>query len=214
MSVPNWKPAFAREAVTATDAAQLGAPAGGSLSLHPGSAVSNGQLAVLALLATAGMLFAGFASAYLVRREGTDWNREPLPTILIFTTIVLLSSSATIEISRSALRRGERTLALLWAATTTLLGLAFLVGQLDAWQQLAARGLYLSSGPYSSFFYVLTAMHGLHLCGGIVVLAYLVWRISRSRGDRGVIDVFRNCATYWHFVGGVWLLLYLLLRLY
>ena len=95
-----------------------------------------------------------------------------------------------------------------------MLGLAFLAGQLDAWQQLAAQGVYLPSGPYSSFFYVLTAAHGLHLGGGIVVLLYLLWRMRRARQDRGVSEVFRNCATYWHFVGGVWVLLYLLLRLY
>jgi cytochrome c oxidase subunit 3 len=207
------KQTLAREAAISSDAAEMELHAG-SFSLHSGSPVSNGQLAVLAVLATAGMLFAGFASAYLVRREGTDWNREPLPAILIFSTIVLLTSSATMEISRSALKRGDTTVALLWAGTTAFLGLTFLAGQLDAWQQLAARGLYLPSGPYSSFFYVLTAAHGLHLFGGIVALAYLLWRISRSGRDRGIIDVFRNCATYWHFVGGVWVLLYLLLRLY
>jgi cytochrome c oxidase subunit 3 len=185
-----------------------------SIALHAPAPASKGQLTVLALLATAGMLFAGFASAYLVRREGSDWNREPLPTILIFSTIVLLISSATLEISRSALKRGEKTVALLWAATTTLLGFAFLAGQLDAWSQLAARGLYLPSGPYSSFFYVLTAAHGLHLCGGIVALGYLLWRMSRSGYDRGIEDIFGNCATYWHFVGGVWVLLYFLLRTY
>ena len=203
-----------REAVKRHHGERLELVAAESAYLPSGSAVSNGQLALLALLATAGMLFAGFASAYLVRREGTDWNREPLPTILIFTTIILLVSSITIEVSRSALRRGETTVALLWAGTTTLLGLAFLAGQWDAWRQLAARGLYLPTSPYSSFFYMLTAAHGLHLFGGIIVLAYLFWRMARSEKGRGVTSVFRNCATYWHFVGGVWLLLYLLLRLY
>jgi cytochrome c oxidase subunit 3 len=186
----------------------------GSIALHAPAPASKGQLTVLVLLATAGMLFAGFASAYLVRREGSDWNREPLPTILIFSTIVLLMSSITLEISRSAQKRNERTVSLLWAATTTLLGFAFLAGQLDAWSQLAARGLYLPSGPYSSFFYVLTAAHGLHLCGGIVALAYLLWRMWRSQRDGGINDIFRNCATYWHFVGGVWVLLYILLSSY
>jgi cytochrome c oxidase subunit III len=72
----------------------------------------------------------------------------------------------------------------------------------------------LPSGPYSAFVYVLTAMHGLHLLGGIVGLSYLLWRLARSERVEQVADVVRNCATYWHFVGGVWLLLYLLLRLY
>jgi cytochrome c oxidase subunit 3 len=186
----------------------------GALSLRPSPSVTNGQLAVLGILATAGMLFAGFASAYLVRREGADWNREPLPTILIFTTAILIISSGTLEISRSALKRGDRIVALLWAGTTTFLGLAFLAGQYDAWQQLAARGLYLPSGPYSAFVYLLTAAHGLHLLGGIVGLCYLLWRLAPSEQRAGTGNVFRNCATYWHFVGAVWILLYLLLRLY
>jgi cytochrome c oxidase subunit 3 len=180
----------------------------------PGSTASTGQLAVLAILATASMLFAGFASAYLVRREGMDWVRQPLPTILIFTTLILLISSGTLEVSQAALRRRELTVARLWTATTLVLGLAFLAGQLDAWRQLVAQGVYLPSGPYGSFFYVLTAVHGLHLSGGLVALGYLLWRLRRSKRDAGVADVFRNCATYWHFVGGVWLFLYLLLRLY
>ena len=177
-------------------------------------AASNGQLTLLAVLATAGMLFAGFASAYLVRREGTDWVREPLPRILIFSTMVLLASSVTIEIARSALKRGEAAVALWWSGTTTVLGLAFLAGQLDAWRQLAARGVYMPTGPYGSFFYVLTAAHGLHLSGGIIVLCYLLWRLWRSGAQRKLLDVFRNCATYWHFVGGVWVLLYLVLLRY
>lgn len=186
----------------------------GTLALPSPSPVTNGQLAILGILATAGMLFAGFASAYLVRREGADWNHEALPTILIFTTLILLISSGTLEIARSAMKRGDRAVALLWTATTTFLGLAFLAGQFDAWQQLAARGLYLPTGPYSAFVYLLTAIHGLHLLGGIVSLCYLLWRMARSERVGQVADVLKNCATYWHFVGGVWLLLYLLLRLY
>ena len=203
-----------REEVETAEAVELALPPASAVAVQSGPAVSTGQLTVLALLATVGMLFAGFASAYLVRREGSDWVRQPLPTILVFSTLVLLVSSVTIEISRSALRRGESAAGLWWAATTTVLGLAFLAAQLDAWQQLAAQGVYLQSGPYSSFFYVLTAAHGLHLGGGIVVLSYLLWRMRRAGKDRGVSEVFRNCATYWHFVGGVWVLVYLLLLLY
>jgi cytochrome c oxidase subunit III len=203
----------ARGEIPAHDTAAMN-PRTGTVALPSSSPVTNGQLAILGILATAGMLFAGFASAYLVRREGADWNREALPTILIFTTLTLLISSGTLEIARSAIKSGDRSVALLWAGTTTFLGLAFLAGQFDAWQQLAARGLYLPSGPYSAFVYVLTAVHGLHLLGGIVGLSYLLWRLARSERVEQVADVVRNCATYWHFVGGVWLLLYLLLRLY
>ena len=193
---------------------EINAPAVEPLSGDVSTAVSNSQLALFAILATVGMLFAGFASAYLVRREGLDWIQEQLPAILVLNTIVLLASSATIEVSRSALRQNYSHKAILWAAVTTVLGLVFLGGQVAAWRELAARGVYLPSNPYSSFFYMLTAAHGLHLFGGIIALAYLLWRISRWHSDRNVTDVFGSCATYWHFVDGVWVLLYLLLRLY
>ena len=213
MNLNRMRAISARGESAESDTAEIN-PRTGTLALPATSPVTNGQLAVLGILATAGMLFAGFASAYLVRREGADWNREALPTILIFTTLILLISSGTLEIARSAMKRGDRTIALLWAGTTTFLGLAFLAGQFDAWQQLAARGLYLPTGPYSAFVYVLTAVHGLHLLGGILGLCYLLWRMARSERVGQVADVLKNCATYWHFVGGVWLLLYLLLRLY
>lgn len=201
--------------LTIADAAtELRLPAIDLAAADAAPSVSNSQLALCAILATVGMLFAGFASAYLVRREGLDWVQEQLPAILVLNTIVLLASSTTIEVSRAALRRGRSQKAILWAAVTTFLGLLFLAGQVDAWRQLAAQGIYLPSNPYSSFFYMLSAAHGIHLLGGIVVLAYLLWRISRSRLDGGTADVFGSCAAYWHFVGGVWVLLYLLLRTY
>ena len=185
-----------------------------ALSRDASSSVSNSQLAVFAILATMGMLFAGFASAYLVRREGLDWVQQQLPSVLVWNTVILLASSATIEISRSALRQSRSGKAVLWAAVTTILGLAFLGGQFAAWRQLEAEGVYLPSNPYSSFFYMLTAAHGLHLLGGIVALVYLLSRIVRSTSKQTVADIFGSCATYWHFVGGVWVLLYLLLRSY
>ena len=176
--------------------------------------VSTLQLTVLALLGTVSMLFAGFASAYLVRRAGTDWHHVPLPGILWFNSILLLTSSVTIEAARTAQRRGWLGGTRPWVAGSEILGLAFLAGQVVAWRQLAAQGVYLPSNPYSSFFYTLTALHGLHLLGGVLALSYLLWRISRSNGVRIDPDVLDSCATYWHFVDGLWILLYFLLLVY
>jgi cytochrome c oxidase subunit 3 len=202
------------DAVIADNAAESRASRVETLANGVATRASNSQLALCAILATVGMLFAGFASAYLVRREGLDWVQVQLPSILIVNTIVLLASSATVELSRSALLRERSRSAVLWAATTSFLGLLFLAGQFVAWEQLRAQGVYLPSDPYSSFFYMLTAAHGLHLLGGIIVLTYMLWRVARSQSDREVTDVFSSCAAYWHFVGGVWVLLYLLMRLY
>jgi cytochrome c oxidase subunit 3 len=187
------------------------------LSVHPADiagsdiAASKAQLTLLALLGTMGMLFAGFASAYLVRREGMDWAREQLPGILALNTFVLLASSAALEVARRAHRAFRSRGARRWIAAGVLLGLVFLAGQLLAWRQLTARGVYLPSSAYSSFFFMFTAVHGVHLAGGVVALAFLAWRVSRTRLQtlgQGLLD---GCVNYWHFVDVVWLLLYLLL---
>ena len=173
--------------------------------------VSRGQLAVWALLGTASMLFAGFASAYLVRRQGLDWLQVRLPGILRLDTIVLLASSAAVEGAQGAHRRGRLQDAGIWLSAATALGLAFLGGQLVAWRQLAAQGMYLPTNPYSSFFYMLTAAHGVHLVGGIAALGYLFWRVTRAGGEPLDAHTFKAGAAYWHFVDVVWVLLYALL---
>lgn len=179
-----------------------------------GDRVSAPQLLIWGILATASMLFAGFASAYLVRREGADWQPVTLPRILWFNSAVLLLSSVTVELARSAWHKGRFAVSTQWVRSSSALGVVFLAGQLVAWKQLVAQGVYLPTNPYSSFFYVLTALHGLHLLGGIAGLGYLLWRVSnasRRPVDSSVLD---SCATYWHFVDGVWVLLYLLLLFY
>ena len=177
-------------------------------------AASKEQLTVLVVLATVGMLFAGFASAYLVRREAVDWAREQLPGILVFNTLVLLASSAALEAARAAHRRGRSRDVRNWVAVGALLGLAFLGAQLVAWGQLAARGVYLPSSSYSSFFYMLTAVHGVHLAGGILALGYLLWRVSRYKLRRIEEGLLNGCVVYWHFVDSVWVFLYLFLLSY
>ena len=177
-------------------------------------AASKEQLTVLAVLATVGMLFAGFASAYLVRRQGMDWAREQLPGILVFNTCVLLASSAALEAARAAHRRHRSRNVRHWVAAGALLGLVFLGAQFVAWSQLAARGVYLPSSAYSSFFYMLTAVHGVHLAGGILALGYLLWRVSRYKLRRIEEGLLNGCVVYWHFVDGVWVFLYLFLLSY
>jgi len=128
-------------------------------------------------------------------------------------TVVLLASSLTLELSRrslAAMKSGEGPFRR-WGYVTLALGCAFLAGQFQAWRQLAARGVYLSTNPSSSFFYLLTAAHGLHLLGGIGALTYVVarargtWRVS---GKRTVVDL---TALYWHFMDGLWVYILLLL---
>ena len=96
-----------------------------------------------------------------------------------------------------------------WLAATVALGVAFLAGQLVVWRELAARGVYLATNPSSSFFYVLTAAHGVHLLGGVLALGYVVLhagRMARGRERRTALDV---TAIYWHFMDALWIYIFL-----
>ncbi|MGH9860352.1 MAG: cytochrome c oxidase subunit 3, partial [Candidatus Acidiferrales bacterium] len=116
------------------------------------------------------MFFMALTSAYLVRKGQGDWLTFQMPRILWATTAVLISSSLTVERARKLLNAGSREGFRVWWGITTMLGLLFLVGQLMAWQQLRAAGVFLSGNPSSSFFYVLSGAHGVHVIGGLFAL--------------------------------------------
>ncbi len=172
---------------------------------------NTAQLGVWALLATLSMLFAGFTSAYLVRRVGSDWQHISLPSILWFNTALLLASSITLELARAGMRRWRTDAVKGWLLATTLLGLAFLVGQLFAWRQLAAQGIFVPTSPHSSFFYMLTGVHGVHLLGSILALFFALSRVWHSHWSAAEPNALNLCATYWHFVDGLWLYLFVLM---
>jgi cytochrome c oxidase subunit 3 len=134
------------------------------------------------------------------------------PRILWVNTLILVASSFTIQAARRYLHEDQRAAFKRWWALTTGLGILFLGGQLIAWRQLARQGVFLVTNPSSSFFYVLTAAHGLHLVGGILALLYVSQRNwQRSRMSLGTAaDV---ASIYWHFMDGLWVFLLALLYL-
>lgn len=158
------------------------------------------------------MLFASFTSALIVRKGGSsDWAPIALPRILYFNTLILLASSGAFELSRRALAAGRAGQFKRWLYVTSILGVAFIGGQLAAWRELAAHGVYLSTNPSSSFFYLLTAAHGLHLLGGVVALCYLVLRAPQLGAGLKKPVAVDVTAIYWHFMDGLWIYLLLLL---
>ena len=160
-------------------------------------------------LAAIMMLFATFTSALVVRKGlSNDWRPIPLPRVLWMNTIFLITSSGTLERSRRLLSAGRQREFAPWWYVTTALGMAFITGQWLAWRELVSRGVYLASNPSSSFFYLLTAAHGVHLLGGICALLYVVLRARRSFVPRVIVDV---TAIYWHCMDGLWIYLFLLL---
>ncbi|MGH9713858.1 MAG: cytochrome c oxidase subunit 3 [Candidatus Acidiferrales bacterium] len=169
------------------------------------------------------MCFAAFISA-LVVREGasSDWRHLTLPHILYLNTLILLASSYTLEVSRRrfALEIREKKQAghatysgpRLSLYVTIALGTAFVIGQWIAWTNLAAHGLFLSTNPSSSFFYVLTAMHGLHVLGGMAGLIYMARRLARSV-TLTQANALGAAAIYWHFMGLLWVFLFMVMAI-
>jgi len=175
------------------------------------------QFGMWIFLATATMLFAAFSSAYIVRQSGTDWQYLTLPSVLWLNTLLLVVSSVSIEIARIDARNGKWRGASASVVTTALLGIAFVIGQLAAWRDLVAQGVYVPTNPYSSFFYILTGLHVLHLTAGLMFLLYVAWRIFRHKGseDSALLSTLLNLsATFWHFFGALWLYLFVLLTVF
>jgi cytochrome c oxidase subunit 3 len=155
------------------------------------------------------MSFAAFTSALMVRQGSGDWKHIVPPPVIYLNTVALLISSITLERARNRATSGSRPQlrnGLPWIVVTFVLGLFFVLGQYLVWRQLAAQGLYLATTSNSSFFYVFTVMHALHLLGGIVALTYLIAQIT-SRQGQPRWSLFDGAATYWHFMGVLWLYL-------
>jgi cytochrome c oxidase subunit 3 len=195
------------------------------------------RLGLLVALTPILMLFVSFSSAYVVRQGlptldprtnalVRDWIPVTLPKLLLINTGVLILSSVFMELARRQIK-GQAALALAesapevsvadhmkvpWLSLTLVLGLAFLLGQWMAWRQLAANGFYVATTPSSSFVYLLTGTHAIHLMGGVLALfiAGIASLLRRSVATRSiVVDV---TAWYWHFMAGLWIYILCLLE--
>jgi cytochrome c oxidase subunit III len=165
-------------------------------------------LAMLSIL----MFFMVLAAAFLVLRVENlhHWTGMRMPWVLWANTCVLLASSWTLEVARRKLQADSLSgFRQMWALTT-ILGVIFVAGQVIAWRQLAAQGVYVTSQLASSFFYVFTALHAVHLLGGICALLYVGLRkFETARISRLVAAELTSY--YWHFMDGLWLFLLALL---
>ncbi len=161
--------------------------------------------------AVACSLFALFVSAYAMRLSFTDWTPLPRPPLLMLNTALLVGASLAMQWTVHAARRDERARVRRGLAAAGLLTVAFLAGQLVVWFQLHDAGYFLSASVATAFFYLLTAAHGAHVLGGLVAwgrASLRAWR--RADPDRARLGV-ELCATYWHYLLGVWVVLYALL---
>ena len=202
-----------------------------------GARLRRARLGLICAIATVSMVFISLTSAYVVRQglptfDGAtnsyvrDWGQVQLPWVLLaINTLLLLISSLTMEFARRDIKRraalaplqsmpgislGEEK-SFPWLGVTVLLGFGFLVGQWMAWGELKARGFFVDTNPNSSFVYLLTAAHAVHLAGGIVALLWAGVTSLLHRpieGRRIVVDV---TAWYWHFMALLWIYVFALL---
>jgi cytochrome c oxidase subunit 3 len=158
------------------------------------------------------MFFMALAATFLVLRGGRNWTPVHIPAVMWINTLVLLASSATLELARQRLGQGRLTAYRnLWLLTTAL-GVGFLMGQIFAWRQLVAQGVYLANNTASSFFYIFTGLHALHLIGGVAALIFVARRnFDQAKVTRTVAAEVTSF--YWHFMDALWLFLLALLYL-
>jgi cytochrome c oxidase subunit 3 len=180
----------------------------------PGARPSSLPAATIGLgvfLAVVGSLFALLISAYLMRMHMADWSPPPAPKLLLLNTGVLIFSSIALQAAKVAAYRGQIDNVRAGLVAAGISAFAFLVGQLLAWQQLNAAGYFVATNPANAFFYLFTGLHGLHLLGGLVVLALTANKAWRGlERDRVRLSV-KLCAVYWHFLLLLWLVLFSLL---
>ena len=178
------------------------------LSVHPH------KFALWLFIVSIIMIFASLTSAFIVKQGEGSWLDYSLPSMFWFTTSVIIVSSVLLQWGYFAAKRNQFTRLTTLLAATTVLGLVFLVGQWLSWGQLVDMEVYFVGNPAGSFIYVLTGLHAFHLISGIIFLiVVLISSIKHKVHSRNLVRM-EMCTTYWHFLGALWVYLFLFLVFY
>ena len=169
------------------------------------------KIGLISFIAVVTSLFALFLSAYLMRMKLGDWRPLPEPNLLWLNTAILVLASFAFQLTRGAATRGQLLTVKVGLVAGGACTSLFLLGQLVAWQQLNASGYFMAGNPANSFFYLLTALHGLHLLGGMWVWGRTTMRLFAGADARSVRLSVELCAVYWHYLLFVWVGLFALL---
>ena len=169
------------------------------------------KIGLWVFLAVVTSLFALFISAYTMRMEVGDWNPLPEPGLLWLNTGILILTSVAMQMTRTAADRRQAVNVRIGLVAVGVLTFAFLAGQLVVWQQLNASGYLVVGNPANAFFYLLTALHGLHLLGGLVAWGRATAKVWRGVDVGEVRLSVELCTVYWHYLLLVWLVLFALL---
>lgn len=163
------------------------------------------------------MTFGGLIGTYIVLATNSEleWRPFDLPKQIWLSTVFILISSVTYQISKRALISDNQQKSKNWLLATTFFGAAFISSQILSWFELVQKGVYIASNPYAGFFYILTAVHALHVLGGILVLGYMLLRTWHKTNSDDELEkrkaVSGAVAIYWHFMDALWIVLFILL---
>ena len=177
-------------------------------------AMNPKKFAMWLFIGSVAMLFASLTSAYIVRQAEGNWLHFELPGILTISTMVILLSSVNMQWAYWSAKKDNLQIVKMLVSVTTLLGVAFLVLQFLGWKDLVANQVYLVGNPSGSFLYVITGLHGFHIISAIVFLMIVLVSTFRFRVHSKNLLQMEMCTTYWHFLGGLWLYLFVFLLLY
>ena len=175
------------------------------LSMHPK------KFAMWLFLGSVLMLFASWTSAYIVRQAEGNWLYFELPTLFYYTTAIIVASSITLQWAYFAARRDSLEQVRALVTVTAGLGIIFLVGQVMAWADLVKSNVYLVGNPSGSFVYVITGFHGLHIVSALIFLLIVLNSAAKKRISSTNMAQMEMCTTYWHFLGGLWVYLFIFL---
>jgi cytochrome c oxidase subunit 3 len=152
-----------------------------------------------------------FIIAYYIRMDLEDWRPMPEPTLLWFNTLMLFFCSVVMQWTRGAAKLGEQNKVKSGMVVAGALTLAFIFGQVSAWEELNNAGYFLANNPANSFFYLLTGLHALHILGGLWVWTRSTFKVLSGTEVKAIKLSVELCAVYWHFLLLVWLVLFALL---
>ena len=159
------------------------------------------------------MTFGGLIGAYIVISTNgvLEWRPFDLPPQVWISTVLIVASSVTYSIANRAINANDHRKTKNYLLATTVLGGTFIASQILAWFALVQRGVYMESNPYAGFFYIMTALHAVHVIGGIVALGYIVlrtWVPTESEEEiRKNREIGNAVGWYWHFMDALWIVL-------
>ncbi|MCM0059418.1 MAG: cytochrome c oxidase subunit 3 [Algoriphagus sp.] len=177
------------------------------ISMHPK------KFALWLFLVTVVMIFAALTSAYIVRQAEGNWLEYELPEIFWLTSGIVILSSIVLQFAYFAAKKDNFLGLRIGMVVTVLLGIGFLVGQWYSWVALVDREVFFVGNPSGSFLYVFTGLHAVHLISGVIFLIIVLISTFRDKVHSQALTTFEMACTYWHFLGGLWLYLFLFLLL-